>query len=300
MALSVVLLALTRPPEPHPLDVIEYGKRLVVSRIDSRLGSERYDAWLARTLGPEATINWDSDACGEGGKGYGAVPVCVTVDATLRPRGHVVISIRVGSSNGGIGGSPHIYSGMIEGLGPREDIDAGDLPLLASKVRAAQTLEAEWSRLPDVPPDEDGWIRQIQQTPAARLVARARGTSTFIDWITARAGPSAKLEWSVDGCRRRGHQGGARLDLKGDKDEWAYVAAAFEDPDVEVLTRVRVGTCRKGTWGRPIAARVRLRDKPPHYADTSEVSIDVLEAKLRAIRTRRSTQPLAKPQPLSK
>jgi hypothetical protein len=48
---------------------------------------------------------------------------------------------------------------MIEGLGPREPIEQGDLPFLASKILTAQEAGAELSRLPDVPPDEDAWIR---------------------------------------------------------------------------------------------------------------------------------------------
>ena len=187
VAFGVILLALVH--EPTPWEVVAYGKQLNVNRIDSRLGSERYDAWLARTLGPDATITWESDDCGEGGQGYGNVPVCITAQAKLRPRGRVVISISVGSFRGGFGGVPVIFFGMIEGLGPREHFD--DLQLLASKVRAAQALAAEMSRLSDVPPDDDAWIRGVQRMPAARLVRRSSADTAFGDWVAARAGPRA-------------------------------------------------------------------------------------------------------------
>ena len=75
--------------------------------------------------------------CGEGGRGQGDVPICITVDAKLRPRGRVVISIWAGSFRGGLGSFPHVSEGMIEGLGPREPINAADLPRLASMIRTA-------------------------------------------------------------------------------------------------------------------------------------------------------------------
>jgi len=288
VAFGVILLALVH--EPTPWEAVAYGKQLEVNRIDSRLGSGRYDAWLARTLGPEATIAWESDDCGEGGKGYGDVPVCVTVKAKLRPRGRVVISIAVGSFRGGLGGVPGIFFGIIEGLGPREPLAAGDLPLLASKIRTARAIGAELSRRPDLPPDDDAWIGQVQRMPAARLVPRSPIGTAFSDWIAARAGPRAKVEWFVEGCGHREHHGGPPVDLTGDNDEWAFVDVDFEDADVKVLTRVRVGTCRKGIWGKVVASPGWLRDKRPGHAHMDEVSLHALEARLRAIRTRQPAQ----------
>lgn len=287
VAFGVILLALEFVHEPTVPEVVAYGKELEVSRIDSRLGSGRYDAWLARTLGPDTTITWDSDACGEGGKGYGDVPVCVTVEASLRPRGRLVISIEVGSARGGLGGQPVLYSGMIEGLGPREPIAAGNLPHLASAIRTARARAAELEALPDVPPNDDEWIRQVQRTPAARLVAHASRSVAFGDWVAAHADAVSKVEWFVEGCGPRGRHDGPRVNLTGEKDEWAFVAADFETLDVHVRARVKVGTCRKGMLGKPAAATARLRDKQPHYADTDEVSLDALEAGVKAVRKRR-------------
>jgi hypothetical protein len=286
MAFAVMLLALAAGTAPSQGDVLAYGKRLNVNRIDSHLGSERYQAWLGRTLGPDATITWSSDDCGEGGGATDDVPLCITAEAQLRPRGRVIISIAVGSAKVGLGGKPALFFGMIEGLGPRESIEPGDLSLLASKVRTAQAFSAELSRRPDLPPDDDGWIREIQRMPAARLVPRLAGDTAFGDWITSRAGPRAKVEWFIQGCGHRGRHGGPPVDLTGDKDEWASVDVKFEDPDVSVLTQVRVGTCRKGMLGKPVVSEVQLYDKRPGHIHIEIVSLDVLETKLRAIRAR--------------
>jgi hypothetical protein len=294
VGVTAILLSLAAGTAPSERDVLAYGKRLNVNRIDSHLGSERYPAWLGRTLGPDATITWSSDDCGEGGGGYEDVPLCITAEAQLRPRGRVILSVAVGSAKGGLGGKPALFFGMIEGLGPSESIGPGDLPLLASKVRAAQDLSADISRRPDLPPDDDAWIRQIQRMPAARLVPGLSGDTVFGDWIATRAGPRAKVEWFVQGCGRRGHHGGPPVDLTGDKDEWAFVAVEVEDPEVKVLTGVRVGTCRKGMWGKAVASKAQLYDKRPGHIHIENVSLDVLETKLGVIRAPSSEAPLSK------
>jgi hypothetical protein len=286
VAFAVMLLALAAGTAPSQGNVLAYGKRLNVNRIDSHLASERYQAWLGRTLGPDATITWSSDDCGEGGSDTEDVPLCVTAEAQLRPRGRVIISIAVGSAKAGLGGKPALFFGMIEGLGPRESIAPGDLPLLASKVRTAQEFSADLSRRPDLPPDDAAWIREIQRMPAARLVPRLAGDTAFGDWITSRAGPRTKVEWFIQGCGYRERHGGPPVDLTGDKDEWALVDVKFEDPDVSVLTQVRVGTCRKGMLGKAVVSWVQLYDKRPGHIHIEIVSLDVLETKLRAIRAR--------------
>ena len=286
-----MLLALAAKTAPSEGEVLAHGKRLHVNQIDSRLGSERFDAWVGKTLGRDATVTWNSDDCGEGGGGYEDLPLCITAEAQLRPRGRVVISVAVGSAKTGLGGKPALFFGMIEGLGPRETIDAADLPLLATKIRTAQALGAELSRRPDVPPDDDGWIRQVQRTPVARLVPRSSSSTAFGDWVAAHAGPRAKVEWFVEGCGHRAHHGGPPVDLTGDKDEWAFVDVDFEDAEVQVLTQVRIGTCRKGIWGKATASPARVRDKRPGHVHIDEVSLDALEAKLKALRTQPAQPP---------
>lgn len=294
VAFAVMALTLAAASGPSEGDVLAYGKRLNVHRIDSRLASERYQAWLVRTLGRGATITWRSDDCGEGRGGYENVPVCFSAEARLRPRGRVFISIGVGSTEQGLRGGPGLFFGIIEGLGPAEYIKPGDLPLLASKVRTAQALGGELSRRPDVPVDDDAWIRQIQEMPAARFVPGAPGDGTFGDWLTRRAGSRPKVEWFIDGCGNRGKHGGTPVDLTGDKDEWAFVDAELDDPDVHVLTRIRIGTCRKGTWGEPIVSLVQLFNKRRGHTHTEQVSLDVLETKLREIRAIHQDEPPAK------
>jgi hypothetical protein len=284
VGLALMFLALAAGTEPAEQDVLAYAKRLNVNQIDSRLGSERYQDWLRRTLGPNATITWGSDDCGEGGGHYENVPLCFTAEARLRPQGRLSLSVAVGTAQGGLGGTPVLWFGMIEGLGPHEYIKQGDLPFLASKVRAAQVIGAELSRRPDVPPDDDAWIRHVQRIPAAGLVRGLSRDTAFGDWVSSRAGPSAKLEWFIEGCGRREHHGGPPVDLTGDNDEWAFVDISFEDPEVKVGLQVRVGTCRKGIWGKAVASAARLSDKRTGRTHFEEVSLDALETKLRVIR----------------
>jgi len=275
IAFAMILLSVAAGIEPSEADVLAYGKRLNVNQIDSRLGSERYQAWLGRTLGPGTTITWSSGDCGEGGGDNS--PLCIDAEAHLRPRGRVIISIAVGSVQRGLGGKPALFFGAIEGLGPSESIETGELPLLASKVRAAQALSAELSQRPDLPMDDDAWIRHVRQMPAARLVPGPSTDTSFGDWVAARAGSRAKVKWSIEGC-------GSRVDLTGDRDEWAFVNAKLVEPDAEVLMHVRVGTCRKGIVGNAIAEAARLYDKRRHRIDL--VSLDALEARLKEIRAR--------------
>ena len=67
---------------------------------------------------------------------------------------------------------------------------------------------------------------------------------------------------------------------------WPEANVTFVDPDVSVTTQVRVGTCRKGMWGKPVVSEVQLYDKRPGHIHIESVSLDVLETKLRAIRAR--------------
>jgi hypothetical protein len=120
------------------------------------------------------------------------------------------------------------------------------------------------------------------------------GDAAFGDWIATRAGPRAKVEWFVAGCGHRGHHGGPPVDLTGDKDEWAFVAVEVEDPKVNVLAEVRVGTCRKGMWGQPVASKAQLYDKRPGHIHIENVSLDVLETELAVIRGPKSEPPLSK------
>ncbi len=279
---GLLLVVLAGEAAPSEADVLAYGKRLDVSRVDSRLPRERLQSWLARTLGPGASVTWTSDDCAEGGGD--SAPLCISADARLYPRGRVSISIAVGSVQGGLGGKPALFFGSIEGLGPSESLETGDLPALSSKVRAAQVLGAELARLPDRPADDDAWIRQVQRLPAARFVPGASGTATFADWVAARAGSSAQTEWFVEGCGPRGHHGGPPVDLKGDKDEWAFVDVRLEEPDANVSIHVRVGTCRKGMTGQPVASPASLFDKRRGHVHIEHVPLDALEGKLGEIR----------------
>ena len=184
---------------------------------------------------------------------------------------------------------------MIDGLGPTELIEPGDLPLLASKVRAAQDRDAEMSRRPDLPPDDDAWIRQIQRMPAARLVPGLSGDAAFGDRIATRAGPRAKVEWFVAGCGHRGHHGGPPVDLTGDKDESGVCRRRSRGSQGQ-RAHGSGGSApvERGCGGKPVASKAQLYDKRPGHIHIENVSLDVLETKLGAIRAPLSEAPLSK------
>jgi hypothetical protein len=284
VAFTVMLLGLAAGPAPSEADVVAYGQRLDVKRIDSRLRSEPLQSWVERTLGRSGTVTWSSDDCAEGGGD--SAPLCITAETRLRPRGRVVLSVAVGSVQSGLGGKPALFFGAIEGLGPTEPLETGDLPLLTSKLRAARALDAELSQLPDVPIEDDTWIRHVQQIPAARLVPGVSGETTFRDWIRARGRGSASVKWSVEGCGPAGNP--RRLEMMGvteDEDEWAFVNVKLEEPGASVLVHVRIGTCRKGIAGKAVASPASLYDRrDPAHGHIDRVSLEVLDARLADIR----------------
>ena len=179
---------------------------------------------------------------------------------------------------------------MIEGLGPREDIAAGDLPSLASRIEA---------RTRAAPSYRDG--RTFQSTTTGGF-AKSNGCQRLDSLLLIgkrrvwRLGRRPRGFPRQGGVVRRGfgyraHHGGPPVDLTGDKDEWAFVDVDFEDAEVQVLTHVRIGTCRKGIWGKATASPARVRDKRPGRAHIDEVSLDALEAKLKALRTQPAQPP---------
>jgi len=287
LALMLALLTVAAGTEARPVteaDVLAYGKRLDVHRIDPRIGNARYQDWLQRALGPDATIRWSADDCGESGGGNDDPPVCLTADAHLRPRGRVSVMIAVGSAQAGLGDAV-LFFGWIDGLGPSEPINQGELPGLAAKVRAARARAAKLARMPDVLVDDLGWAGQVILMPATRLDPGLPAIS-FGDWLDGRAGPGGKVDWYITGCGAREGHGGPPVDLTGDNDEWAFVTGAFQDADVHVTVEVRVGTCRKGPFGKPVVSRAQVYDKRRDHLRVTTVPLDRLDAALGAIRGR--------------
>jgi hypothetical protein len=264
---------------PPPAQRVAYAKRLRASKIDPHLDGEQYQTWLQTSLGPDATISWGADDCGEGGDGRGPVPLCVTAQASLSPRGRVVVSIAIGTSDAGIGGKPGFFFGQIEGLGPTEILQGGDLYLLPTKLRVARQMDAKLSSLPDRALDEDAWVREIRNMPASRFAA-GLADMTLAGWVAERAGPQAQTKWFVEGC---GHHG-PPVTLTGENDEWAFVDSSFDDSTVHVLIQIKVGTCRKGPAGAPAVTIVQVYDKRPGHIHIQLESLGTLAAALMAIR----------------
>jgi hypothetical protein len=83
----------------HPLteaQVIDYAKKLDVSRLDTRLPSQPLEKWLKMVLKPGARITWESNDCGEqpGFPEPGRVyPSCAGIQAVS---GTFTINIEIG------------------------------------------------------------------------------------------------------------------------------------------------------------------------------------------------------------
>lgn len=270
-------LVLAAPQVPSDTALLAHVMRLPCHRIDPRLGSEPFEAWLRKTLGPGAEISWTTDDCGEGGDG--PVPICVTAEARLSSHGHVVVSIVVGTSDSGLVGEPELWFGQIRGVGPTELLGKDGLHRLPAMLAEAQRRDLRLSRLPDRQLDEYVLIEAVRHVRASTLDARLPDT-TFGDWMTARAGPRTALRWSIEGC---GHNG-PPVDLGGTNDEWAYVAASFDDPTVGVRVQIRVGTCRKGALEAPAVTSVSVYDKRPGHIHIEPTPLGNLPAMLGGIR----------------
>ena len=73
-------------------------------------------------------------------------------------------------------------------------------------------------------------------------------------------------------------------DLPGFADDIARLARDVQGiARPERKDRVRVGTCRKGIWGNPVVTSAQLYDKRPGHIHIENVSLDVLETKLKEI-----------------
>jgi len=276
--LTALLLAAS-PLLPPQAQLIAYGKRLSTKRIDAQLADEPLQVWLRKVLGRDAEMRWEVDDCGEGGDSEGPSPLCLTVEAAMRPHGRVVLEIAIGSSDSGIEGEPVLFYGSLEGLGPTEVLERDELHLLRSKVRTARKMDTDGAQLPDVPLDEDAWSRQIQAIPMTRLGGKPTDGSVA-EWVAARAGSSAAVTWHVAGCGNHGPP----VALTGTNDEWAFVVGSFDEPAVHVSITLRAGTCRKGPRGKPTLRSISVWDK--RRGRIQDSSLDALAETLAEIRRR--------------
>jgi hypothetical protein len=106
--------AQSRSVEP----VINYAKRLDVSRLDGRLTSQRYGDWVEKVVAPGAEIKWEANDCGEQTGSPAdrnrAIPLCAGVQARLADGRVVSLQIAVGTQSKGINGRPVFRFGLIE------------------------------------------------------------------------------------------------------------------------------------------------------------------------------------------
>jgi hypothetical protein len=83
------------------------ARSVPVSELDPKLPKIAFDRWLARTAGAGASIDWETNDCGEqtgnprvdGGRDF---PICVEATATLPDHRVVTVAMHVGTVRKGI------------------------------------------------------------------------------------------------------------------------------------------------------------------------------------------------------
>ncbi len=264
---------------PTEARFIAHAKAADVSRIDSTLAPQRFDAWLRELVGPGAAIHWETNDCGESGNAPADVlPVCVEADAHPRGGGRITISLAVGDTERGIVGVPECFYAEIDSLGPAIGADA--LGALADSLRLARSRLGEYRNLPDRLLDDSTSVAIVRAMRARDLAADLPDISVG-EWIESLAvgGPAT---WSLDGWRERADPWTA--EQFGDR--WAAVHATIEDPRFLFELSVRIGTFRKGVWG-PRLVDVFLWDKRPGHPRDQRPRPGEVAARLAGIRAAR-------------
>lgn len=266
----------TRPPDST---LVARMQNFSVGQIDSTLGTGTFASWLERALGPNATITWEVNDCGEGGDGRPA-PTCVGAEARLQPRGRVYVMMMVGNGSGEMVGDPALWSAEIQLLGPLEEVKRlADLPATVRRLRAVQE---RLSRLPDRALDDSTTIQLVQRMSVRRLSDRLPDVA-LADWIAGLTYPAYQVTWHHQGCQRSR----AIVDMERPglvQDYWSDVVAMFGDARASVGIQIRVGTCAKGPLDPAQVVRVWVRDARPGRASMRDVKLDDLPGVLEAMR----------------
>lgn len=273
----IVFLCLTAVPcwGQSNESIIDHLRQVNVSSIDPKLASMPYEAWLIKTLGANATINWELDDCGEGGDREGPLPMCVTAIVKFKEYGEATISIAVGSSEKGVFGKPEIFNIYIEGAGP--SMSFGKLHQLPDYLREIE--ESKYSTLPfsDKPLVEQSAINFAKNIDIRTFIP-AQSKQTLLSWIEVVAGAADKVTWKLDGC----DQVAISMQLSGKRDYRACVVSHFENKNESVLLLIYVGTYRKGLVAVPKITLVQVYDKRNIRITTP--AIKELQDKLAVIR----------------
>ncbi|KKN00755.1 hypothetical protein LCGC14_1134650 [marine sediment metagenome] len=259
--------------------ITDYAKEIKMSIFDSGLPGEPFESWFANVVGPDATVTWDEHVCGEGGE-YGLAPsVCATATARTGDCGYIVLSIGTGDFAESVSGKPYVRDIRIAGLGPSVYLKPSDIAELEENMRLARERDELLSSIPINPINKKESIEYAKNIDTSLLDDRLP-SKTLEEWFAELAGPDSEVEWKSeagDGCVRPSlsYKEYIKVNEKDDPcspkyegkqsnrgyDCWAYVQAHFENSSESVYLSVRVGTIRKGIFGKPVSERVFIYNK---------------------------------------
>ena len=234
--------------------IIVHLKQSNVSSIDLQLESMAYEEWLRKTLGSDATINWEVDDCGEGGNSEGNWPLCVTAIGKLKEHGTVIVSIAVGHSEKGVFGKPSVMNIYVEEVGTSRSFNS--LHQLPAYLQDVQKDKSHTTSFSDKPLDEKLAIN-FAKNINVRTFTTSQPNQIFLHWIQAVAGLDAEVTWKLDGC----DQVAISMQFSGYRDYRACVNAQFENKEESVLVSIEVGTYRRGLAAMPKIALVQIYNK---------------------------------------
>lgn len=257
--------------------IIANLKQTNVSLIDSQLESMPYEAWLLKVLGPDASIKWEVNDCGEGSNGEGNWPLCVTAIGKFEEQGEVTVSIAVGHSEKGVFGKPSVMDIYIEGVGPSRSFSS--LHQLPNYLRVSKKDKLSLVQFSDKPLDEKSAVTFATNIDVRTFIS-SQPTQTFLHWMEVVAGESAALRWKLDGC----DQVSISMQLSGNRDYRACVYAQFENKEESVLVSIEVGTYRKGLTTTPSVVAVQIYNKRLTNAGITTPTLGELPGKLADIR----------------
>ena len=91
--------------------VVEVGRGVDVSTLDSQLPKARFDEWFQRQLGPSISVKWEATDCGEQDEAHRGedIPLCAEASAKLSGDRLVVAQIVVATLKKGIQGKPGLF-----------------------------------------------------------------------------------------------------------------------------------------------------------------------------------------------
>jgi hypothetical protein len=105
------ILAAAGPLDPQESRLEERAilaaRQIPVSKLEPGLPNQTFDRWFTQTVGPEASINWELNDCGEftGNPQVDRgrdLPICVAAIASLADGRLVTVEITVGTQRTGI------------------------------------------------------------------------------------------------------------------------------------------------------------------------------------------------------